>query len=580
MDDITFITPTVFILSIGFCVILLCRMIRISPIIGFLLAGLIAGPYGLGWLEESKTTHFLAELGVVFLLFDIGLHFSMKSAWKLRHDLFVLAPLQMLLSSVILAFAVNFIFSISADVALLVGVALALSSTAVVMQILGDNKQTEGPVGQTAKSMLIFQDIVAIFLFIFADAVGGEAHLFSTVLSALLKTAMAVFLTILFGQYILRPLFKLIIKYDDPELFTVLSLVIVIFTAYMTANAGLSLTLGAFLAGMVLGETPFRVMLQNELRPFRSLLMAFFFVTIGMKLQPDLIVAKFDIVVALVILLIAIKAAIIAALAFIFGRKTHNILQLSFFMSQGSELAFVIFSAIAVQSMLGYTQTQYIITAVALSMLVTPLISGFVYRWSLKISSNLSGIANCPSGSLNPVSKKPVIVIGMREVGKTLARAMQAHHIPYIAVENDRQLFLEATAAGYVVAYGKLSDLRFWNALGVENARASCVTNPNYEMAKRLSPIVKNLYPDLKRYVAVNDSGDGVRFAALGYTPFHNRGAPPGLEMAAELLRELGISEENIVSWSDDEQDSYLETLAEKRPFTVTVNTDDQAHKV
>ena len=188
MHEFALLTPTVLLLSVGFMVILICRLTRVSPIIGFLLAGLVLGPHGMGLIHDTETTHLLAELGVVFLLFDIGLHFSTKSAWSMRRDLFGLAPMQMLITGVILASTMKFIFGMSGDFALLTGFALALSSTAVVMQIIGDLRQNESPVGKSAKAMLIFQDTLAIFLLIFADTVGSnETELAHLVLTTLLK---------------------------------------------------------------------------------------------------------------------------------------------------------------------------------------------------------------------------------------------------------------------------------------------------------------------------------------------------------------------------------------------------------
>lgn len=559
MQDFSLLTPTVLLLSVGFLVILACRFMRISPIIGFLLAGLLLGPHGMALIEETKTTHLLAELGVVFLLFDIGLHFSTKSAWTLRKDLFGLAPLQMFITGVILASTMKFVFGMQGDFALLAGFALALSSTAVVMQIIGDLRQNESPVGKTAKATLIFQDTLAIFLLIFADAVGSPDGVLTTmILSTLFKTILAVGIVIALGKYMLTPLLRMVTRYNDPEMFTVLGLVIVMLTAAMTDYAGLSLTLGAFLAGMVLAETPFRILLQSELRPFRSLLMAFFFISVGMMLEPSIIINDGGIVLGLLLLIVSVKAAVLGALVFIYRRPAHHAIQLAFFLAQGSEFAFVIFSMGAVSLGMGSAISQQLITAIALSMLITPILSAIAYRWSLNICDTLQGITNI-SDDDNPTGRQPVFIIGMNEVGKTLARAMRTHDIPYIAIEQDRTRFLEATAAGYIVAYGNPGDLRFWNTLGADRAKAICTASPSYEISKEISPVVQQLYPRLKRYVAVNDSDEAQRFMALGTVPFHNKGAPPGLEMACFLLSEFGISAAAIEDFHEEEHGAYLE---------------------
>lgn len=567
MHGLELITPAVLLLGMGFLILWLCRFVQISPIIGFLIGGIAVGPNGLGLIESNETTSILAELGVVFLLFDIGLQFSLKKAWSKRMDLLGLAPLQMLITGALLAFALMFAFGVSSDFALLAGITLALSSTAVAMRLLSDLKQTEAPVGKTGKAVLIFQDIVAIFLLIFADSVGGDSALTAAFAGAILKTVLAFGAALAIGRYVLAPIMRALTKYDDPELFTIFSLFVVMIMALATAQVGLSLTLGAFLAGMVLAETPFRVLLQTELRPFRNLLLAFFFIKVGMLLQPAAMLAQADVILGILAVLVLIKASVLAGLMLAFKRPKPQVIELSTLLAQGSEFAFVIFSMVSVQAGIGDLLAQQLIAAIALSMMLTPILNIFAYRWSLKTCEQMKGIANCPySGKMNPFDNTPVFIVGMNEVGQTLARGFQAHNIPYVAIARDRQRFMEATAAGYTVAYGQPEDLRFWGTLGVKDARAICIAAPHYETAKSLAPIVQRLYPKLKRYVAVQDSAEGVMFAALGLIPFHNKGAPPGLEMTCFVLRGLGVDDEKIASWGEVEQSVYLQNHHESTP--------------
>lgn len=564
MYGLDLLLPVVLLLSAGVAVIIVSRQFHVSPIVGFVLAGVVLGPEGLGVIPLNDTTKLLAELGVVFLLFDIGLHFSYKSIWKLRQDLLFLAPLQMTICAAVLGFAVAFISNIGAGPAVLAGLALALSSTAVVMHIVTDQKQGESPIGQSAKSVLIFQDIVAIFLLIFVDAAGSGGALSSAIGLTLIKTLVAFGAAIFLGRRIISPVMRALTRYDDPELFTLLALLIVILTGALTASVGLSLTLGAFLAGMVLSETPFRPLLQTELRPFRSILLALFFIKVGMILNPAVLWADIDIILGLVLLLFSVKAAIIGALTFIFRRPAYRVLQLAFLLAQGSEFAFVVFSMSHAETLLGSILTQQLIAAIAVSMLLTPFIYTLARRWSMKVCDTMQGIANCPAGTQNPVTRQPVLIVGMNEVGKTLARGMRAHEVPYIAIDSDRTRFLEATTSGYIVAYGKTSDLRFWKELGVDQARAVCLSSPSYEVAIEAVPMINKLFPRLKRYVAVNDSADGVRFASLGMTPFHNKGEPPGLNIATMVLRDMGFEDEALNDWIEEEHSAWMENHKKK----------------
>ncbi|HRQ60001.1 MAG TPA: cation:proton antiporter [Alphaproteobacteria bacterium] len=543
----------------GFAILWLCRFINVSPIIGFLIGGVVVGPNGMGLIQSNETTALLAELGLVFLLFDIGLQFSLKSAWSKRIDLLGLAPLQMLLTAAGLAALLIFVLGVSNDFAILAGITLALSSTAVAMRLLSDMKQVEAPTGKTSKAILIFQDIVAIFLLIFAGSLGDETALMASFAGAIVKTVLAFGAALLLGRFVLAPVMRMLTRYDDPELYTIFSLFLVMVMAVATAEVGLSLTLGAFLAGMVLAETPFRILLQTELRPFRNLFLAFLFINVGMIIQPAVLAAYASTILAMVIVLVAIKGLIIAGLMKAFGRPKPAIIEITTLLSQGSEFAFVIFSMAGVQAGLGDMLAQQLIAAVAISMMLTPLLNIFAYRWSLKACDQMEGIANCPdSGKMNPFNNRPVFIVGMNEVGKTLARSFQSHNIPYVAVVRDRQRFMEATAAGYTVAFGQPEDLRFWGTLGVKDGLALCVAAPHFETAQYLAPIVQRLYPQLKRYVAVKDSSEGTVFADLGMIPFQSRGAPPGLEMACFILRDLGIADERITLWSEIEQNAYL----------------------
>lgn len=560
MADFGVLISALILLAVGFVVLLFSRFIRISPIVGFLIAGVVLGPHGMALIEQSETTKLLAKMGLIFLLFDIGLHFSVKSVWSKRRDLLGFAPLQMLICGAVFTLFLVAQFGVSAEIALVSGFALALSSTAVVVQLLADMKQTGSPVGDTAKTVLIFQDIAAIFLLILVDAIGHGDALGPLVLSTFVKGTIAFVVVMVAGHIILAPLMRLMARFEDPEMFTVFGLFVVIALALLTGFYGLSLTLGAFLAGMVMGETPFRVLLQTELRPFRSLLLAFFFITIGMVLDPLAMLDQAQVILGLVAVIIGLKLFVIGGLVMAFRRPLHKVLELSFLLSQGSEFAFVVFGVVAVKEGLGGELASELITACALTMMITPFLMIFARRWSMNMVEKMQDqISNCPTDANNPVHRSPVFIVGMNDVGYTLARAFTFHKIPYIALDWNRQRFLEATAAGYTVAYGQTSDMRFWDTLGVSRSRAICVAHRRYEVSEQLSPIMKSMYPNLLRFVAVSDSVDAARFAEIGMIPFPDRGVPAGLEMACAVLRELGAAEETILEWIDEERLNILD---------------------
>lgn len=281
MNDAHALTPAITLLLVGVLAILLTRRIGQSPIVGYLAACVLIGPHALGLIEENKTTHLLAELGVVFLLFDIGLHFSLSTIWEARRDIFGMGPSQILACG--LAFGVIALaFGLAPEYAIILGGALALSSTAVVAHTLAERRQQNCPVGLTGTAILIFQDICAIFLLVFAASLdSGEAtsehpDFTMTIAMAIVKAAVAFIAAVLIGRYAIKPMFRLFSQTKNEEVFTAIALLIILATATATGRAGLSLTLGAFLGGMIISETPFRHIIQTEAKPFRNLLLAFF----------------------------------------------------------------------------------------------------------------------------------------------------------------------------------------------------------------------------------------------------------------------------------------------------------------
>ncbi len=306
--------PVIVLLASGIASVLILPRFGISPIVGFLLAGMVLGHHGLDIIPHNETIHLLAELGVVFLLFDIGLHFSLKHAWQERKTIFVLGPLQVFVTAGVF-YTIGHLAGLPSDVNLVLALALSLSSTAVVSQVLSDKGMQGCPNGNMAIAILIFQDICAIFLLILVGSIGNaEISLGNQVFVALAKCGLSLGVAILFGRYLLKPIFKRLIRFDNTEVFTMVALILVLITGTATGAIGLSLTLGAFLAGMIISETPFRYIIQTELRPFRFLLLGFFFVTIGMIIDIQVLRQDWLLVLGIMAAAITIKALVIFGL--------------------------------------------------------------------------------------------------------------------------------------------------------------------------------------------------------------------------------------------------------------------------
>ncbi|MGD8576431.1 MAG: cation:proton antiporter [Thiohalophilus sp.] len=567
MHEALALMPAIILLLAGILSITIARRIGLSPIVGYLIAGLLIGPHALNLIQESKTTHLLAELGVVFLLFDIGLHFSLSTIWDARRDIFGLGPLQIILCG--LGFAgIAALFDIEPEYAMILGGALALSSTAVVVPTLAERRQQNCPVGITGTAVLIFQDICAIFLLIFATSLGtaGNADigngLSTTIMLAVVKAVAAFLAALLIGRFAIKPLFRFFSQTRNEEVFTAVALLVVLATAAATGHAELSLTLGAFLGGMMLSETPYRHVIQTEAKPFRNLLLGFFFITVGMSLDWQILIAHWSEILIFLVVLIAIKVFLVACAARIFGWSTPGSIQLSFLLAQGSEFVFVIIAMPMVREALGENIVGVVIAGVAISLALTPNLTA--------LGNNLARVlrqrseSSISSKELIPsATTKPVIVFGLNEIGRSVADALEAQGVPYDAIEADHDRFLSASADGYPVAFGDPGDVRLMETLAYAERKAIVVTNPRYEVAANLSQILHERYPNLCHFIAVTSDEEKVQFEKVGLQAVVDRSFPQGMDLAANVLRFLQIDDKKIQDWMQRQQERALQATAD-----------------
>jgi monovalent cation:proton antiporter-2 (CPA2) family protein len=555
------LSQVIILLFVGIMSITLMRKIGQSPIVGYLAAGLLIGPHAFGIIHESETTHLLAELGVVFLLFDIGLHFTLSSIWEARRDIFGLGPLQIILCG--LAFSgIAIVSGIPSEYAVILGGALALSSTAVVIQTLSESGRHNCPVGLTATAVLIFQDVCAIFLLILAaspESMEGAAEpgLVLAMAIALVKAAIAFIAAVLIGRYAVKPVFLLFSKTRNEEVFTAMALLVVLATAAATGSAGLSLTLGAFLGGMILSESPYRHIIQTEAKPFRNLLLGFFFITVGMSLDWRTLIAHWAEILIFLFLLIMIKTILVATAARIFGWSAPGSVQLGFLLAQGSEFVFVIIAMPMVRETLGEAMVGVVITGVAASLILTPTlvaIGNSAIR-ILKLSP-----AHVATGEMLPgTTTAPVIVFGMNNVGRSVADALEANEIRYDAIEKDHERFMAASADGYPVAFGNLNDVRLMETLAYAERDAIIITIINHDEAEVLKQVLHERYPNLTCFITVETETDRKHFEAMGLRAVINRSVPCGLDLAAAVLRHLDVNESAIQAWMQRQQERALQ---------------------
>lgn len=566
MEAIHALQPVIMLLLVGVVAVTLMRPLRMSPIVGYLLAGVLIGPNGLALIHESETTHLLAELGVVFLLFDIGLHFSLAHIWGARRDILGLGPIQVIFCTSALT-GLALLFGFDKPIAIIIGASLALSSTAVVAQILAGHHQSTCPVGSGATAVLIFQDICAIFLLILAGSFGQEgASLLPMMQDAALKALAAFLVAVLIGRYLATPIFRMVANLKNEEIFTATALLIVLATAAATGWIGLSLTLGAFLGGMMIAETPYRHVIQTEVKPFRGLLLSFFFITVGMTLDTGILLSHWWQILLVVVLMMVIKTLFIYLAALALRSPSRTSMQLGFLLSQGSEFAFVVFSLPGVHQALDVETHSILISAVAISMALTPPLAEWGYQLAERLARKKLSKDAQPEGGAEEEDKR-VIVVGMGKVGRCVADGLEAHKISYKAIEVKHDRFLQADRDGYTVVFGDATDLRLMETIEIAHASTLVITEPRYEISKELAPIAQKKYPNLFRLASVEDEEQRLKFESLSIQAVVDRSFPPGLDIAATVLRKHDIEEKKIAKWMLLQQSRALDEKAELEDF-------------
>jgi CPA2 family monovalent cation:H+ antiporter-2 len=555
MTVIEALTPAMVLLGVGGASAIASKALKLSPIVGYLAAGVLIGPYAFGVVEENATTHLLAELGVVFLLFDIGMHISAREMRESGRDMIGLAPAHMVLSAVPFTIILG-LLGLSWPAAIAIGISLALSSTAVVSRVISDKGINSCPVGKSAIHVLIFQDIVAIFLLIFAASLGSEGgNLMITMAVAAGYAFIAFTAAILAGRYLMSPFLRLLASTRNQEAFTAATLFLVLGAAAGTYALGLSLTLGAFLAGLAVSGTAFRHQIQTETGPFRGLLLSFFFMSVGLMLDVPAMLANWPLVIATAVGILLLKTALGAAASLLNGHTLPRSSQIGFLLAQGSEFTLVVLSIlVATTNIVPPVFETVLVASVALSLAIAPVWADLGMKIARKLVQRKDTATAAPE--TNPDEGGKIVVFGMTDEGRLAADALRDTGIDFVAIDNDPDRFVAAAADGYEVMFGNPANLNLFTAIAGNNATAVVVGAPNYQIAKDLTPTVQRDFPNTARFASLPQVAERDRFRELGFRAWTSTTTPAGIEMAVDLLRHLSVAEAEISNW--------LKTVAER----------------
>lgn len=507
-EAIVFLVATVLVVPIF-------ERLRASPLVGYLLAGLIIGPAGLGIVPHAEEIEPLAELGIMMLMFSVGLEMTFERIKVMRSRILLLGFLQILLTSAVIG-GLSLKAGFSVGGALVVGGSLALSSTAVVLQLLSERHELATRIGRAAMAILLIQDLAIGPLLVLVPVLGAHSGSMAGALGMAALKAVGVLAGILIvGRLALRPLFHVTSKSRNPELFMASTLLILIGTGLAVAWGGLSMALGAFAAGLMLAETEHRHRVMETIQPFRGLLMGLFFMAVGMVIDLKLATTHFGLVASLTFGLLAIKTLLLLPLARFSGFGWASAARLSLILAQGSEFAFVVFSLAENQRVLSSAQAQPLLLAIAFSMALTPLLTALGGALGRKFEPYEAPGLDQMQKSAEDL-KDHVIVAGMGRVGRSVTERFHKRGVPYLAVEGRRHRVVDAKAAGLAVFHADATDLTVLEAAGIERAQALVVALGDAEGAAHLVATLRYLFPSLRILARARTEAQGRQLSRAG----------------------------------------------------------------
>ena len=563
----------VFFVAAGLVVPVL-RAAKLPAVVGFILAGVALGPSGFSafsdqvpileyvTISDPAAAAPLAELGVLFLLFLLGLELSFQKLWALKRTVFGAGTVQAILSAVVIGYALLLI-GLPATEAAIIGLALALSSTAIVMQLMVENKKATTPVGRSSLGVLLFQDILVapILIFVGFTASRGEADLSTVLIQALFNGLLALIVIIAIGRYLLRHLFRLAINAGGRDFLMAITLLTVVGASVITYNAGLSLALGAFLAGLLLGETEFKHQTEIDLEPFKGLLLGLFFMTVGLAINLSVVLDNWQVVLSGLVAMLMIKAVLAFIAVRIFAGDTATSLETSFLLAPAGEFAFVIVGAGLAAGSIAVGTSAIVTAIVALSMLVIPA-SWRLGVWLAKAISTTPPSHQIPSDF--SANEGHVIVAGLGRVGRAVTHILEREQAEIVGLDTNPKTVSHQRALGRQIYFGDGGRKEVLQKAGLAHAGLVVVTLDNQLSAESMVKTARHSRPDIPILARARDADHAQLLYQAGATFVIPDAIEAGLQMSARALEQMGYESEAVQTLISSERETEYRMATEK----------------
>ena len=556
--------------------------LKLSPVLGFLLVGMAVGPFGLGafaaqypalsWvtIPNHEDIELVAEFGVVFLMFMIGLELSFERLRTMRNFVFGLGSMQLLLSSLVLASLLLFA-GLDLVPALIIGVALAMSSTAVVVQVLSEEKRLGTVVGRSSFAVLLFQDIAVVpVLFgvsmLALDIEGGVLGRFGLALG---QAALAVVALIAGGRLLLRPLFRQVAKTRSPELFMAACLLVIMGTSLITAIAGLSAAMGALIAGLLLAETEYRRQVEVLIEPFKGLLVGVFLISVGMTLDLVQVAEQPFAVVFAAASLVALKALIVAPAARLFGLSWLTGIQAGLMLGAGGEFSFVLINLAMSENLVPAAAGEFALLTAAITMASIPLLS----KLGKLLEQRMPAGANDPIAQIAvPDDETPrVIIAGFGRVGEVVASMLDTHGVPYVAIDSDIRVVSKGRENGKQVFYGDMKSVDFLRRCHIGTARAVVITMDSRAAVDRVVAVARAERKDLQIIARAKDARHAAHLYRMGVSHAVPETIEASLQLSEAVLVDVGVAMGPVIASIHEKRSEFQAQIQEAAPEGVEI---------
>ncbi|UWI83264.1 monovalent cation:proton antiporter-2 (CPA2) family protein [Wolbachia endosymbiont of Howardula sp.] len=539
----------IILLSAAVFIVIAFWKMNISPVLGYFVAGAVIGSHGFNLIHSVDAMDNFAEFGVVFLLFIIGLELTFERLIAMRMHVFGFGSLQVIVT-IIIIWCIALAFGINTQISVVIGGGLALSSTAIVLQVLQEKGSHASQVGRLSIAVLLMQDFAVVPLIVLLPLLAGnsEHSLLSSLAGSLLQASIALVLIFTTGRLLLRPLFAVIAKMGNNEVFISTTLLIVLGSAFITEQFHLSMALGAFVAGLLVAETEYRHSVEQAVLPFKDLFLGLFFMTVGMSINTELLVNKLLLITLLSILLIVVKTAIIYMLCRFFGFKTAPAIQAGLLLAQGGEFAFILFRLANEINVLPTEIAQILMMVTTVTMAFTPLLSGLGDCIANLCSSEKTILDNYAIEKDTQDLYNHVIVAGFGQVGYIVTKMLTAEHLSYVVVDIQSKIVKEGKSESFPIYLGDITRYEILKSIGIERAQALVVSIKNEVTIKKILSLVAENFPHVNIIIRVPDLSNVEMYKKLGASKIIPEVSEIGSQLGGAALSLSGMSESTVMS--------------------------------